>query len=192
VAESDLIALKKRLRGEAKRCRAALAEAAPDFSVRIDRILADSTHYHRHATISGYWPMPDEADIRPILQRLHTVGRCCALPIVVRKAQPLLFRRWTPDCRLEVDRFGISVPAPDAPTVVPDLLLVPLLAFDREGYRLGYGGGFYDCTLAALRREKPIVALGVAFSGQEVDAVPHEPHDERLDGVLTEQGLRTF
>lgn len=140
------------------------------------------------STVSGYWPVRDELDIRPLLHRLHEAGHRCALPVVVGHRRPLLFRVWTPDTPIEEADFGISVPTRTAAEVVPDVLIVPLLAFDPEGYRLGYGGGYYDLTLARLRAERPqTLAVGVAFAAQQVDSVPHGPDDERLDWVVTER-----
>ena len=111
------------------------------------------------------------------------------MPIVAAKAQPLIFRRWLPGEPLEIGVMKISVPLSSAPVVEPDVLLVPLLAFDKAGYRLGYGGGFYDATLARLRAKKEIIAIGVAFAGQEVAEVPHEAHDMKLDYVMTEKAI---
>ncbi len=111
------------------------------------------------------------------------------LPIVLGHGLPLEFRRWYPGEPTQPGMWKIPRPLPDAELVVPDVLLVPMLAFDRHGYRLGYGGGFYDRTLDQLRAKKNVIAIGVAYAGQEVDAVPRGPHDQPLDYVLTEQGL---
>ena len=118
------------------------------------------------AIVSGFWPMGDELDIRPLLTALDLMGCVCALPVCVRRATPLVFRRWRPGDGLIKARFGTSEPAPDAGDVTPSFMLVPLLAFDRAGYRLGYGEGFYDATLAALRAARPVTAVGVAFEAQ--------------------------
>jgi len=139
------------------------------------------------AVISGFWPSKGEIDVLPLLGALVERGHECALPVVVARGQPLRFRAWRPETELIDGVFGIPVPPPDAATVTPDLLLVPLLAFDRAGYRLGWGGGFYDRTLEALRSARPVVAVGVAFSDQEVDAVPYDSHDHPLDWVVTER-----
>jgi 5-formyltetrahydrofolate cyclo-ligase len=104
------------------------------------------------------------------------------------KTRPLQFRRWSPGDPLRTVQWGIREPAEAAPVVEPDVLLVPLLAFDRGGHRLGYGGGYYDRTLRALRSRRPVTAVGLAFAEQEVDAVPHLDYDERLDWVLTPLG----
>jgi 5-formyltetrahydrofolate cyclo-ligase len=106
------------------------------------------------------------------------------------RGQPLKFRAWTFRDPLVSGVWGIKEPAPEAPEVSPDILIVPLAAFDRAGYRIGYGAGYFDITLAALRVRKTIIAVGIAFAAQEVDAVPIEAHDQRLDYVLTEAGIR--
>jgi 5-formyltetrahydrofolate cyclo-ligase len=142
--------------------------------------------------VSGYWPMRSEADIRPALTALAARGPV-ALPVVRGRGLPLMFRNWHPDIPLVPGPYGAQTPPEDAPETVPRVLLVPLLAFDRHGWRLGYGGGFYDRTLAVLRAAGPTVAIGVAFAGQAVEAVPHDPAtDARLDAVVTEDGAATF
>jgi 5-formyltetrahydrofolate cyclo-ligase len=108
--------------------------------------------------------------------------------VVVGKGRPLTFRRWEPGDVLRPAALGIPVPPPEAEEIAPATLLVPLLAFDDAGYRLGYGGGFYDMTIKALREQGGILAVGVAFAGQRVEAVPHGAGDERLDWLLTEKG----
>ncbi len=138
--------------------------------------------------ISGYWPIRDEIDPRPLLAALGERGCVCALPAIVAMDQPLEFRRWQPGDALIRGRFGTSEPAADAEIVTPAMLLVPLLAFDRRGNRLGYGAGFYDRSIAALRRAGPAVAIGLAYAGQEVDNVPHDPADVPLDWLITETG----
>jgi 5-formyltetrahydrofolate cyclo-ligase len=139
--------------------------------------------------VSGYWPMRHEFDVRPLLGALHGRGHVCALPLVTGKGQPLEFRVWSPGAPLVEAAFGTQVPPETAPVVTPALLLVPMLAFDTRGYRLGYGGGFYDRTLDGLRTAglAPL-AVGCAFQGQRIDAVPVNATDQRLDWVVTERG----
>ena len=139
--------------------------------------------------VSAFHPYRSEIDTRPLLGRLAGEGWTTCLPVVVATDSPLLFRRWLPGEPFGKDAMGIAIPAPDAPQVEPDVLIVPLLAFDREGYRLGYGGGYYDRTLAALRAKKLIIAIGVAYATQEVKSVPHDTHDQKLDFVMTEKGI---
>ena len=138
------------------------------------------------AIVSGYWPMGGEIDIRPLLAALHQRGHTVLLPVTPRRGLPLSFRRWTPETALVTERFGTQCPPPDAPEGRPDWLFVPLLAFDRAGLRLGYGGGFYDRTLAGL---PGAVAIGCAFGAQELDAVPVGEYDRRLHAVATERGV---
>lgn len=122
-----------------------------------------------------------------LFDRLVAEGWTTALPVVVAKNAPLLFRQWAPGGALVVGRWDIQVPPETAPEVQPDVLLVPMLAFDRKGYRMGYGGGFYDRTLAKLRALKKVTAIGVAYAGQEIDMVPRDEHDQPLDWIMTEQ-----
>jgi 5-formyltetrahydrofolate cyclo-ligase len=138
------------------------------------------------ALVAGFWPMGDEIDIRPLMRRLEAAGHTLALPVTPPRGQPLLFRRWRCGGPLVPGRFGTSVPPEDAEAVIPAALLVPLLAFDATGLRLGYGGGYYDRTLAAL---PGAWALGVAFAGQQVAKVPAGPHDVPLHGIATEAGF---
>ena len=137
--------------------------------------------------ISGFWPMGEEIDTRPLLLRLHDLGYRCCLPAVVGKGKPLAFRRWTPETKLAPDRFGVQAPAPGTVEVAPAILIVPLLAFDRQGWRLGYGAGFYDLTLKGLREGGTVLAVGVGFAGQEVKSVPHDDFDARVDWIVTER-----
>ena len=143
------------------------------------------------SVVSAYWPMGEEIDPRPLMERLHGAGIAVGLPVVVAKNAPLLFRRWRPGTRLVPGGFKTEVPSPEEPELTPALLIVPLLAFDRQGYRLGYGGGFYDRTLAKLRDAgAAVTAVGFAYAGQEVEAVPHADYDQRLDWLATERSLQ--
>jgi 5-formyltetrahydrofolate cyclo-ligase len=139
--------------------------------------------------VSAFFPYKSEIDTRPLLGKLAGDGWTTCLPIVIALGEPLIFRRWLPGAPTQPGVWGIPRPPDDAPLLVPDVLLVPLMAFDRKGYRLGYGGGFYDRTLELLRRAKPITAVGVAYGAQEVDSVPHDAHDQPLDFVITEREI---
>ena len=140
--------------------------------------------------ISGFWSIRSEIDVRPLMLALATAtGAALALPVVVGRGQGLLFRRWQAGMPLVEGPFGTAHPAESEPALAPDLLLVPLLAFDRCRHRLGYGAGFYDRTLAGLRANGPVTAVGIAYAGQEVPEVPVGELDERLDLVLTERGF---
>ena len=144
------------------------------------------------AVVAGFWPIKDEIDIRPLMADLLDQGCRLALPVVHKRGEPLSFRAWRPGDALEAGAFGTLQPSAACETLLPDALLVPLLACDEDGYRLGYGGGFYDRTLQGLRRRRAVVAIGVGFEGQLVPAVPHGPEDERLDWLLTPERACAF
>jgi 5-formyltetrahydrofolate cyclo-ligase len=143
--------------------------------------------------IAGYAAMGSEADPAELLTRLDDAGHVCALPRIEERHAPLVFRRWRPGEALAPGLHGTREPFSSAARSIPDLVLVPLLAFDAAGRRLGYGGGYYDRTLAALRAGgKPVIAVGVAFSAQEAQDLPEDEYDERLDWVITEREARQF
>lgn len=133
--------------------------------------------------IAAVWPLAEEVDLRPLCHDVWKAGRQVLLPETTPKGSPLIFRRWTPASPMIVGRFGTSHPEGDVD--VPDLVLVPFLAFDRFGYRLGYGGGYYDRTLAALN----VPAIGFGFAGQQINAVPRGPYDIPLKTIVTECGV---
>ncbi|QDH24027.1 5-formyltetrahydrofolate cyclo-ligase [Neokomagataea tanensis] len=135
----------------------------------------------RHRTIGLVWPMEDEVDLRPIFCELLASGNAIALPETPPKGEPLIFRHWAPDVAMKEGRFRTFFP--DSQPVTPDILLVPLLAFDRRGFRLGYGGGYYDRTLARLKSP----AFGFALSWQEQVVIPTGPYDCALDAIITER-----
>jgi 5-formyltetrahydrofolate cyclo-ligase len=141
------------------------------------------------ASVSGFYPYQAEINVLPLLARLGSEGWRTALPIVMAKGAPLTFRAWAPGEPTGRGIWDIHIPLESAAELQPDVLLVPMLAFDRRGYRLGYGGGFYDRTLAELRKLKPVVAIGVAYALQEMDEIPAAPYDEPLDWILTERGV---
>jgi 5-formyltetrahydrofolate cyclo-ligase len=149
---------------------------------------ANSLGPNSAATVAGFAPLADEFRLWPLLRRLNSERVALALPVMQGKGEPLLFRAWRPGDATAAGVWGIAEPTPDKPVVTPQILLVPLLAFDRKGWRLGYGGGFYDRTLRGLRAARPIVAVGIGYDEQCVDAVPHLDYDERLDWVLTPSG----
>jgi 5-formyltetrahydrofolate cyclo-ligase len=137
------------------------------------------------AIIGGYWPTQSEVDIRPLITYFDQQGYACALPVIQSVDQPLIFRAWRPGDLLISGLYSILTPDETAPVITPTILLVPLLGFDRRGYRLGQGGGFYDLTLANLRKSDYIRAIGIAFDCQETEAIPHQDHDERMDYIVT-------
>jgi len=179
---------KSRLRTEAQRIRAGAAEicgmAAAEEATKHGLRLFSS--FEKHAVIGAYWPLGDELDPRFLITALARAGYRTALPVVTAKNSPLTFRLWGAGDPLEDGSFGTLHPAADAPTIVPSALLVPLLAYDADCYRLGWGGGFYDRTLAA---HSEIKAFGFAYGAQIVDHVPRENHDWPLQGVITEDGI---
>lgn len=140
------------------------------------------------AIVSGFSAIKDEIDAGPLLVHLAGEGFRLALPVMQGKGKPLLFRSWAPGDEMGTATWGIAEPLPSRAVLEPDVVLVPLLAFDAHGYRLGYGGGFYDRTLAELRAKKPIVAVGIAYDELKVDAVPHLDYDQPIDWVLTPSG----
>ncbi len=143
------------------------------------------------AVVSAYWPFRAEIDPRPLIQRLVRAGARIALPVTPAKGsdRPLSFHLWSAHEALTCSALGVPEPHPSAELVDPDILLVPLLAFDRRGGRLGYGAGHYDRTLEHLRRRKAVRAIGLAFAAQEIGRVPMDEHDQRLDAILTERAF---
>lgn len=137
--------------------------------------------------VSGFLPIGSEIDTRPILVVLREMGLIISLPCVEAENAPLTFREWHPDDVLVKEKFGTMAPANTANEVDPDIILSPMLAFDRAGFRLGYGGGFYDRSLEKLRKEKPVIAIGVSYAAQEVNTVPRDTFDQPLDMILTEK-----
>jgi 5-formyltetrahydrofolate cyclo-ligase len=136
--------------------------------------------------VSGYSPIRGEIDPVPLMRALAGQGARLALPAVMARGKSLAFRAWAAGDRLMLGPLGIPEPSPAAAEMIPDIMLVPLAAFDRAGHRIGYGAGHYDYTLAHLRKLKPIAAIGLGFAVQEIEAVPALPHDVALDYVLTE------
>ncbi len=175
------------LRAAARRHRATLTRAG--FADAIARF-ADDLALAPGAIVAGYFPFRDEADPRALMAALSAKGHSLALPTVTPD-KPLVFRAWKMGDAMHTNAAAYNIPEPlaDAPQIVPALVLVPLLAFDAHGHRLGYGGGFYDRTLDAL---KTAAAVGVAYAGQEVPPLPREAHDHPLDAVVTENGIRRF
>jgi 5-formyltetrahydrofolate cyclo-ligase len=190
---------KQRARRAAAERRAEAFAALPRAGQDLARRFHDSVHLPRGAVVSGYWPLDGELDIRPLLHQLHEQGHPVGLPVVKGKGQPLLFRRWSPGTALVQGSFRVLTPPEGTPEIEPDVLLVPLLAFDKAGFRLGYGGGFYDRTLEKRRHEAhsghpvprgPVWAIGVAFAAQECENLPRGPFDQPLDWIVTEAWAR--
>ncbi|MGX9965668.1 5-formyltetrahydrofolate cyclo-ligase [Roseomonas sp. F4] len=178
-----LAALKAQARKAALTRRAA---CDPALGARLTTHLLRDCPPPPGAIVAGFWPMGAEIDIRPLLLALHEKGHRIALPVTPRRGNPLHFRAWAPGDTLAPGPMGTRHPGPEAPPLTPDWLLVPLLAFDRAGQRLGYGGGYYDRTLAAL---PSATAIGVAYACQEVDEVPVGVDDAPLAAIVTEGGV---
>ena len=142
--------------------------------------------------VSGYSPIRNEIDPTPLMLKLAAQGARLALPAVTARGQSLIFRAWSPNARMVLGSLGIPEPSPAAAEVVPDLMLVPLAAFDRLGHRIGYGAGHYDHTFAHLRKSKAVTGIGLGFAVQEIEAVPALAHDVALDYVLTEAQMFDF
>ena len=144
------------------------------------------------AVVAGYSAIRSEVDPLPLMQKLAAQGARLALPAVAARGQSLIFRAWSPNDRLMLGALGIPEPSPAAAEVLPDIMLVPLAAFDQLGHRIGYGAGHFDFTFAHLRKMKPIVGVGLAFAAQEIEAIPALSHDVALDYVLTETKMFEF
>jgi len=185
-----ILHLKKALRARVKAWRAGLsaAEMAQAAEALAAQGLAFLPSRPPGSIVSGFASMPDELRAWPLLRRLAGEGYRLCLPVMQGKSKPLIFRAWQPGDAMDEGVWGIAEPKVEKPALEPDVLVVPLLAFDAAGWRLGYGGGFYDRTLRLLRAKKPILAIGLAYDQQKVDDVPHLDYDERLDWVLTPSG----
>lgn len=182
--ENGLAEIKRRERKAAAARRAACASrAASDGAARLLVNLVRS--YPLNWPVSGYLPFRTEIDPLPAMTELHKDGRSVCVPVVEGPGLPLLFREWIPGAALRKAAHGIEVPVAGS-WIEPRVIVAPMLAFDREGARLGYGGGYYDRTLEALARAKAVVAVGFAFAGQETTSVPSDSCDQKLDVVVTE------
>jgi 5-formyltetrahydrofolate cyclo-ligase len=199
-AEIQRSAIDEQKRALRKRMRAmrlvAEQKEGPDAALAVARLALarlDDLGLASGAVVAGYWPISTELDVRPLLARLETAGIACALPTIKEGCDVLVFRRWRPGEDLLPGVFETRQPPPEAQPVDPDALLVPLLAVDERGTRLGHGRGWYDRTLAALRRDRggagrPL-AIGVCFASQVIGNVPCDALDQPIDWILTGQGL---
>jgi len=144
----------------------------------------------RGKVFSAYWPIKGEPDLRPLMAELHAAGVTVCLPIVEQKAAPLVFRRWTPTTRMVRGDWNIPVPPPDAAALTPDISLAPLMGWDAEGFRLGYGGGYFDRTLAAI--DPAPFTIGTGFQSARLATIFPQPHDMPLDAIVTEAGIQSL
>lgn len=167
--------------------RAHRATQSPALGQQLASLVLASAMIPPGAVIGGFMPLKDEIDITPLLHALHESGHRLALPETPPKGQGLIFRAWTPTTKMRAGRFGTLYP--EADPLAPDWLLIPLLAFDLKGNRLGYGGGYYDRTIANLPEA---FRLGCAYAIQQLDAVPTEPTDQPLHAIATEQAVKFF
>lgn len=193
MTDTALAAAKSALRKTVLARRAAIASEAAEaaalaVAVRMMALLARWPV----GAISAFRAFGDEIGTAPLLLGLDAARYRIGLPIVIGKAKPLVFRAWRPGDSMVAGPHGIEQPLDTAPEVEPDILIVPMAAFDAAGYRIGYGGGFYDRSLAALRAKKPILAIGLAYDEQEVEAVPRGPYDARLDHLVTPARTLSF
>jgi 5-formyltetrahydrofolate cyclo-ligase len=179
---------KGRARKAAAAARKAAFEADPKAGVRLAETFPDAIWPPLHSIVAGYFAIRDEIDPRPLMETFHCEQARLALPCVTGPDQPLVFRSFTPGDDLVRGAFGVSEPEPGAPEVKPALVLVPLLAFDDAGRRLGYGAGFYDRTIEALRALGPVTTVGLAYEAQRLKRVPTAGHDAPLDWIVTEAG----
>ncbi len=186
-----LVTSKSDLRVQLRLRRRELALTHPDAAEKAAEhlLLLDLPAFK---VVSGYHPLGGELDPGPVLQRLQAHGARVALPVALDRHSPLIFRAFEPGQTLAPDAVRVPSPTPDAERLEPDLVITPLLGFDRHGHRLGQGAGHYDRTLEALRAARRIWVIGLAYSGQEVEDLPCEPHDQRLDAILTEKGYRSL
>jgi 5-formyltetrahydrofolate cyclo-ligase len=183
IATPDKAALRRRFRATRLRLSAKLPDAGERAAkaIPLDRLPS-------FGIFGGYVAMGGEIDPLPLMRRLISNGGRPALPVTTSKTDPLIFRSWNSSMTMTPDAMGIMAPPAWAAVMSPRLVIVPLLAFDRKGGRLGQGAGHYDRTLAKLREGRRVFVLGLAYAGQEVDEIPTDPHDQRLDAILTETG----
>lgn len=182
---------KQNARENAKAHRARIDRDDTDFETVIDVFLTKFKP-NKNQVIAAYWPVEKEFDCRFLLDELVKQGFHCVLPCVEIDSRILKFKTWTPPTKMNTGKFGIFEPE-DGAEIIPDIVIVPLLAFDQKGYRLGYGGGYYDATIAHLRTQKDITYIGIGYAEQAVLLkLPREDHDIPLDYMLTPQGVTNF
>jgi 5-formyltetrahydrofolate cyclo-ligase len=186
-AMTDIAAEKKQMRLDAAALRDALPREARQDAAEAIAARPFPLKVGVGVVVSGFMPMKSEINPLPLLRRLEDMGARIALPAIAGRGKPLVMRQWRFGEPLAAGVWGIREPKAEAPEVDPDILLVPLLAFDRAGYRVGYGGGYYDLTISTLRAKKNATAVGIAFAAQQVAKVPATERDARLDLVLTER-----
>jgi len=184
---------KTQLRHSAKAMRAELArQFTPARAKALEDALLHEILSLKPQVVGVYMPIQDECPLGDVPYHLTEASILLSLPVVIHPEQPMVFRQWDVNGAVTSGIFGIGVPDEKAPVLKPDIVLVPLLAYDRHGHRLGYGQGCYDRTLPELRKTKPARAIGVAYEGQQVDKLPTDVHDMPLDAVVTPAGIERF
>lgn len=183
---SDLRTEKQAMREEMKKRRALAQKENPKAGLALRDLFLRHIQLPERSVVAAYRPINSEIDVIPLTEALQAQGHVIVLPVVVEKAPILEFRRYQSGDRLMTSPFGVDEPLSSAPVLRPDIVLVPLLAFDRHLYRLGYGGGFYDRTIMQGREKASLTAIGLAYAAQFTDLVPHDESDARLDKIVTE------
>ena len=190
-SDIDITPLKQSSRVQASKIRDAIPESQrlENSSALLAFDLLPLCHDYSKV-IAGYYPIRSELDCLPLLEKLRDQGFSIALPIVLGDDKALSFKAWTLETKLIKGRFGILIPDEGAKDLEPDVVLVPLLAFDRQGTRLGYGKGHYDRTLEHLKKHKEVISVGIAYNEQEFEKLPCDDYDQKLDWILTPSGLQ--
>ncbi len=183
---------KQQLRAAALAARDALSDEARSAAAEAIAVRGLPFALEPGQVVSGYAPIRNELDPVPLMRVLAAKGARLALPVILARGHSLSFRAWSPGDRLTLGSLGIPEPSPVAAELVPDVMLVPLAAFDRTGHRIGYGGGYYDYTFSHLRKTHHLIGVGLGFAVQETEAVPALAHDAALDYVLTERETLDF
>ena len=183
---------KAALRAEALARRDALPAAERQAAAEAIAARAFPIAVSTGSIVAGFSPMRSEINPVPLMRKLAGAGARLALPVVQGRGKPLIMRAWHFGAPLKSGQWGIREPTADAAEVAPDILIVPLAAFDRQGHRIGYGAGYYDMTIHALRAKKKVIAVGIAYAAQEIEQVPATERDARLDLVLTEREVIDF
>jgi len=176
-----------RITAKAKRLQA--FQDQPQAGVEIAKTISEVLKLPANSKVSVFWPLAEELDTLPILHALHTAGHQVLLPIMQGAGKPLLFGCWAPGDQLVEAAFKTLEPSPEQARMTPDVMLCPLLAFDRKGYRMGYGGGFYDRSIAQIKAQGELCTIGIAFAAQEVDNIIIGEFDEPLHMIITEQEI---
>ena len=186
----DVAAQKNRIRAYSKKKRALLSASATSAAADLTENFMEALTIIGDGSIAGYWPISTEFDVKPLLQKLSCAGITVSLPAVISDQKRLVFQGWSENMQLVEGPYGTLQPVGSSALIAPDIMMIPLLAFDSAGGRLGYGGGYYDRTLAELRKEKKVIAVGIAYAGQEINEVPTCSSDQRLDWIVTEANTR--